>query len=136
VIPWSFNGKIINKHPENAKAFVYYLEFSDGMHYYGKKNLESVRRKKLAGKTKRVVTVSESNWRVYLSSSTEVKARIKSGDKLVKREIIRWCFSTSEATYWELWYQMVNHVLLDIKSLNKWISAKMYRPKEPYDMDL
>lgn len=133
MIPWSFEGKAVSSHPEGAKAFVYRLEFANGDYYHGKKNLESVRRKKLVGKTRRVTTISESNWKSYLSSSTEVKARLKAGDKLTKREILRWCYSTSEATYFELWYQMVNHVLLDIKSLNKWVSAKIYRPKEPYD---
>lgn len=134
MIPWSYEGEVVNEYPENAKAFVYRLEFADGYTYWGKKNLESIRRKKLAGKTRRVTTISESNWKTYLSSSVEVKARLKAGDKLITREIIRWCYSIAEGSYWEAWYQFVNHVLLDIKSLNKWISIKTYRPKEPYDI--
>jgi hypothetical protein len=126
VIPWSYSGKPVDKYPEGAVAFVYYLEFKDGAKYVGKKGLVSTRKKKIAGKSRRQITRTESNWKSYLSSSTEVKAKIKAGDILVKREITRWCFSLSEATYWELYEQMVNHVLLKTNWLNLWVSARIY----------
>lgn len=127
MIPWSYENKNVSAPPKDAKAFVYLLEFADGKLYIGKKNLESTRRKKIAGKSRRQVVVSESNWRNYLSSSLEVKAKIKNGDVLVKREILKWCTSTAEATYWELYEQVTRHVLCDMHYLNKWISAKIFR---------
>ena len=126
MIQWTYNGEPVNTHPEGAVAFVYYLEFKDGMKYVGKKNLFSVRKKKLIGKLRRQITRSESNWRSYLSSSTEVKAKVKSGDPLVKREIIKWCYSLSEASYYELYEQMLNHVLLTDDWLNLWVNARIY----------
>lgn len=126
MIVWTYKGKAVKDPPVGSKAFVYYLEFEDGSKYIGKKNLESVRRKRTEGSTRRKKIVSESNWRTYLSSSTEVKSKIKAGDKLIKREILRWCPTTGCANYWELYYQVVNNVLCDLKYLNKWISVKIY----------
>lgn len=126
MIPWHYKGKPVAEHPKDAVAFVYLLVFEDGSKYVGKKGLVSTRRKKLAGKARRTVTKSESNWKVYRSSSDEVKAKIKVGDKLVTREILRWCYSLAEATYWELYEQMVNHVLLNDHWLNKWVAARVY----------
>lgn len=127
MIPWHYNGKPVDKHPEDAVAFVYLLIFEDGSSYIGKKSLVSTRRKKLAGKTRRTVTKSESNWKSYLSSSDEVKFRIKVGEKLVTREILRWCRTLAEATYWELYEQMVRHVLLSDNWLNKWVAVRLYK---------
>jgi hypothetical protein len=126
MIPWTYEGTVVTEAPEGAKAFVYYMEFQDGTKYIGKKGLTSTRRKKVVGKTRRQVNVSESNWKVYLSSSSEVKAKLKTGDTLVRREILRWCYSAGEATYWELYEQMVNHVLLSGDWLNRWISIRLY----------
>lgn len=126
MIPWHYKGKPVAEHPKEAVAFVYLLVFKDGTKYIGKKGLVSTRRKKLAGKTRRTVTKSESNWKSYLSSSDEVKARIKAGDELVTREILRWCSGLAEATYWELYEQMVRHVLLSDNYINKWVAARIY----------
>jgi len=126
-IPWSYEGKPVTESPKDAVAFVYLLEFADGSKYIGKKGLVSTRKKKLVGKTKRQITRTESNWKSYMSSSDVVKAKLKAGEKLVKREIIRWCYSLAESTYFELYHQMVNHVLLSDLWLNKWIAARVYK---------
>lgn len=137
MIPWSYEGTIVKEAPEGAKAFVYLLEFEDGTLYLGKKNLHSTRRKRVVGKKRRTVTTSESNWKSYLSSSQEVKSKLKAGNKLVKREIVRWCFTLGEATYWEAYYQFQHHVLLSGDWLNKWISVRIYKQalKEKDDTD-
>ena len=127
MIPWTYEDKVVTEAPKDAKAFVYYLEFADGSKYIGKKNLHSTRRKKVTGKTRRVITITESNWKKYFSSSDEVKARIKAGEQLVRREVIRWCDTTGEASYWEAYEMFTRHVLLSITYLNKWISIKTYK---------
>lgn len=127
MIPWSYEGAHIKEAPEGAKAFVYLLIFEDGTKYLGKKNLHSTRRKRVVGKKRRAVTTSESNWRTYLSSSQEVKSKLKAGDKLVRREILRWCYTLGEATYFEAYHQFQEHVLLSGDWLNKWISVRIYK---------
>jgi len=127
MIPWSYQGNPVDIHPDNVKAFVYLMVFADGTKYIGKRNLYSTRRKKVPGKTRRVVTTSENDWRKYLSSSKEVKTKLKAKDKLITREIIRWCYTLGEATYWELHEQMTNHVLLSDTWLNRWVSARIYK---------
>lgn len=137
MIPWTHEGAIVTEAPKDAKAFVYLLVFEDNTKYIGKKNLHSIRRKREVGKKRRTVTTSESNWKSYLSSSQEVKAKIKSGDKLVKREILRWCYTLGEATYYEAFFQFQEHVLLSGDWLNKWISVRLYKStlKEKNDTD-
>lgn len=125
----------MEEHPVGAKAFVYLLEFADGTKYIGKKNLYSTRRKKVTGKTRRVVTTTESDWKKYLSSSTEVKAKIKAGDKLVKREILQWCDTVGSASYFEAYWQFTEHVLLSAEWLNKWISVRIYKQKLKEDTE-
>jgi hypothetical protein len=129
---WSYEGEEVLEIPHGMKAFVYLLVFEDGTKYIGKKNVYSTRRVTVPGKTRKSIVVTESNWKVYNSSSEFVKSKLKHGDKLVAREIIRWCESTSESTYFEAHEQFKNHVLLDATYLNKWISFKAYRPKEPW----
>lgn len=127
MIVWTYQGIEVKEAPQKAKAFVYLLEFDDGTKYVGKKNLHSTRRKKVIGKKRKVVTTSESNWKTYNSSSQEVKTKLKSGDKLIKREIIRWCYTLGEATYWEAYWQFQWGVLLDSNWLNRWISVRLYK---------
>jgi hypothetical protein len=124
---WKYGNKVVKEHPIDAVAFVYYLEFSDGTKYIGKKSLFSTRKKKVIGKTRRVVTVSSSNWRTYMSSSDVVKGKLKAGDRLAKRNILHWCTTLGCATYLELKEQVDRNVLCDPLYLNKWISAKVMR---------
>lgn len=135
MIPWSHEGVTVKDHPADAKAFVYLLEFADGSKYLGKKNLQSTRRKKVPGKVRRVVTTTESDWKKYLSSSTEVKAKIKAGDKLVKREVLQWCDTVGGASYWEAYWQFMEHVLLSTEWLNRWISVRIYKQKLKEDTE-
>lgn len=127
IIPWTYQESIVKAAPEGAKAFIYYLEFADGKRYIGKKNLFSTRKKKIPGKVRRTVTTTESNWKSYLSSSEIVKAKLKLGDKLVKREILRWCPTVGAATYHEAKLQFELDVLCDPLYLNGWISVKIMR---------
>lgn len=134
IISWKYNNTIVKKAPEGFVAFVYYLEFEDGTKYIGKKNLLSVTRKKITGKARKVKVIKESNWKSYLSSSEIVKRKLKEGERLIKRDIIRWCKTATEATYWEAKLQFDNNVLCDPTYLNGLIYCKIMRC--PNELDL
>jgi hypothetical protein len=127
LIPWTYKDKPVDIPPESSVAFVYLMQFEDGTKYIGKKQLTSKRKVKVAGKVRKKVTVSESNWRSYLSSSTEVKDKIKIGHKLKSREILHWCYSLGEASYKEAELQFKHRVLLSDDWINKWIYIKIYK---------
>jgi hypothetical protein len=127
MVNWSYNDTLVTSAPETAKAFVYYMEFEDGTKYIGKKNLQSIRKKKIEGKVRKQKVVTESNWKNYTSSSSEVKQKIKAGHKLVKREILCWCYTLGEASYKEAELQFKHGVLLSDTWLNRWIYVKVYK---------
>ena len=127
MIPWSYEGEELKELPEGTESFVYLLQFESGHCYIGKKNTKSTRRKKVSGKSRRTVTISESNWRTYLSSSIEVKQRIKNGEQLVRREILVLCDTVGAASYHEARLQFEHAVLCSDMYLNKWINVKVYR---------
>ena len=116
-VQWTYKGKTDFKVPENAIGFTYRIDILDN-YYYGKKNLTSTR-----GRGKKAV-VSESNWRVYNSSSVELKALIKAGKKY-KKEILKFCYSKAELSYEETKEIICNNALTDDKCINKWITLKV-----------
>ena len=118
-VNWTYKGKIDFKVPENAIGFTYRIDILDN-YYYGKKYLTSTR-----GKGKKAV-ISESNWRVYNSSSVELKALIKAGKKY-KKEILKFCYSKAELSYEEAKEIICNNSLIDDKCLNKWIILKVWQ---------
>jgi hypothetical protein len=127
VIGWTYQEEEFDSIPEGALAFVYYLEFEDGTKYVGKKNFYSTSRKRQPGKSRRTVTVRESNWKSYLSSSETVKSKLKAGEKLVRREVLHLCKTLGQATYMELHEQVQRNVLCNPEYLNGLIYAKVMR---------
>jgi len=130
VINWTFKEKEAEP-PVGAVAFVYYLEITDKLgklwKYIGKKQLTSARRTKVTGSARRKIVITESNWKKYLSSSLHVKAMLKDGGKLTKREILMWCNSKTCATFHELKEQVMRNVLCDPEYLNKCIAVRLLR---------
>ena len=125
---WYHKGSPVEDRPEDAEAFVYLLEFADGMWYIGKKNCTSTRRlPPLKGKKRKRVVVKESNWKTYRSSSEEVKEKIAQGQELVREEILHWCTSKGEATYLEVYEMVVQKVLCNPKNLNKNILGRYFK---------
>ena len=118
-VNWTYNGKTDFKLPENAIGFTYRIDISDN-YYYGKKNLTSTR-----GRGKKAV-VSESNWRSYESSSKEVKQLVKNG-AMIKKSIIKFCFSKAELSLEEAKLIVCNNGLEDINCLNRWVSLKVWQ---------
>jgi hypothetical protein len=120
-IEWTYQGKKDFTVPPLAIGFTYLIEIiGTPFYYYGKKNLTSTR-----GRGKKAVT-KESNWRNYESSSKEVKQLVKNG-AIIKKSIIKFCFSKAELSLEEARLIICNNGLEDSSCLNRWISLKVWQ---------
>jgi len=131
--------KSLEDFPENCIGFIYIIKNqTTGKIYIGKKSLYSNTNKKLTKKeiaeqtgpgrkpTKKLVS-KESNWKVYMGSSKELLADIKeTSEDIYERNILHFCFSKKQLTYYEINYQMKYNVL-EVDSYNDNILGKFYR---------
>jgi hypothetical protein len=129
---WIFDGKEFKIEDRgDAIGFVYELRDTENdKRYIGKKNLFSTRRlPPLKGQKRKRKVVKESDWKIYYGSSKNVQFLIeKNGQKRFERKILRLCESKGEMSYWEMWYQMTNHVLLKPDEYyNSFIGGKIHR---------
>lgn len=111
---WTYDGKLVDLETvDKYHGFVYVIENEiTGKKYIGKKKFKFTRAKKLKGQRKIRVS-KESDWRSYFGSCKELVADVQAlGPENFKRTILRFCKSPGENTYWEMWHQMTNHVLL------------------------
>lgn len=130
VAKWVYNGHEISENdvPEGALAFVYKItETSTGKLYVGKKSFYFTKTRQVKGKKKKVKVPSD--WQDYWSSSEELQEHVKTiGTENFTREILRFCFSKGEASYFEAHYQFQLGVLLTGDATwNKWISVKVHK---------
>ena len=130
----------IEDFPEGCIGFVYKIvNIKNGKFYIGKKSLWSNTKKVLTKKelaemagpgrkpSKKLVT-KETDWLNYWGSNKGLQGEIKEqGVDLFRREILKFCYSKKELTYWEVHYQCVEEVLLSDKSYNDNILAKFFR---------
>lgn len=126
-ISWLYKNKPITEIPQGCTHFVYMIKFSNGDFYIGYKGFYSTSRKKVAGLTRRKVTVSESNWRSYRSSSKDVVQRIKDGDTPTELTILHLCKTKGCATWFELYEMVKYNVLCDTQALNKNILGRFFK---------
>ena len=123
---WKYNKKEINNLsdiPEEVVGFVYIITKTDGSYYVGKKSIYStVKLKPLKGERRKRTVTKESNWKVYMSSNKEVQTW-----KDVNKEILHWCTSKIELTYYENKALYCLGVLEDKNSMNGNISGKIYK---------
>jgi len=140
---WIYNGVVFTDEmiPENAIGFVYEMEaIVDGkaVRYIGKKNFYSIRKKKFGKKalaamtdkrSKKYELVVKTDYHNYYSSNDVLKEAHKN-KVLIKRNILKICFSKTELTYYETKYQFVNEVLEKEEYLNGNILGKFYKINE------
>ena len=129
---WLYDGKEFKIEDRgDAIGFVYELRDTENdKRYIGKKNLFSTRRlPPLKGQKRKRKVVKESDWKTYYGSSKNVQFLVeKTGQKRFKRKILRLCDSKGEMSYWEMWYQMTNHVLLrPDRYYNAFVGGKIHR---------
>ena len=123
---WHYSKKEIKELsdiPEGCIGFVYIITRPDGSYYVGKKSIYStVKLKPLKGERKKRVVTKESNWKVYMSSNKDVQKWVN-----VDREILHWCYTKIELTYYENKALYCLGVLEDENSMNGNISGKIYK---------
>ena len=126
---WYYNNEPYETAPEEYQGFVYKItELDTGKKYIGKKFFWAPKTLPVTKTRKRKVkTKVESDWKTYFGSSKEVQERVKlKGEDLYKREILRLCKTKGDCSYWELYEQMVNHVLLSEDYYNEFVGAKIH----------
>lgn len=136
---WIYNGTEVIEAPEDVIGFVYCVtNLLNGRKYIGKKlfsfsktTYKTVKLKNGTKKKKKIRSKIDSDWRDYWSSSEELKADVQQlGQHNFKREILRYCNSKNELSYFEAKYQFDNDVLLDeTKWYNGWVSVKVRKFK-------
>ena len=126
---WYYNNEPYETAPEEYQGFVYKItELTTGKKYIGKKFFWAPKTLPVTKTRKRrVKTKVESDWKSYYGSSKEVQERVKvNGEDNYKREILRLCKTKGDCSYWELYEQMVNHVLLSEDFYNEFVGAKIH----------
>lgn len=129
---WVYKGKkisTIDDVPVGTLGFVYVIiNEKNGKKYIGKKILGSVRRLPPLKGQKRVRRVwKESNWQKYTGSNKLLNEEIKAKGVEIKREILRWCATKREMTYYEAKLQFQNEVLENEQYYNDNILGKFFR---------
>jgi hypothetical protein len=98
--------------------------------YIGKKQCVSkLRRKPLKGKTRSRISMKESDWKEYTSSSNELNEDIlKYGKDKFIFKILKTCGSKWELAYFEIKEQINRNVLLRDDYYNGIINVRIGRP--------
>ena len=134
---WYYNNEPYETAPEEYQGFVYKItELTTGKKYIGKKFFWAPKTLPVTKTRKRRVKIKvESDWKSYYGSSKEVQERVKvNGEDNYKREILRLCKTKGDCSYWELYEQMVNHVLLSDEYYNSFCGAKIHAKHLSKDM--
>ena len=125
---------------ETPFGFIYRIDnLENDKFYIGKKQLISVTNKKLGKKEllelptqrgrkiSRKTITKEADWQNYWGSNKPLLADLKElGKDKFTREILHICKTKKELTYWEVYYQMQNHVLTS-NSYNDSILGRYFR---------
>ena len=136
---WLFESTLVETLPEDCVGFVYLITNTvSGRKYIGKKlakfsktTVRTVKLKNGTKKKKKIRSKIDSDWLTYWSSSEELKADVATlGESSFKREILRYCNSKNELSYYEAKYQFEYDVLLNEDLwYNGWISVKVRKFK-------
>ncbi len=139
---WIHEGKVFDESniPEGAIGFIYHMSVILNGHsyaYIGKKNFfanikKPMGKKALAQTTdkrlKKYTRVLKPNFMNYFSSNQQLKEAHKAGC-IIKREILRICYTATELTYQEVKHQFKYEVLEKEGYLNGNILGKFYKFK-------
>jgi hypothetical protein len=123
---WIYKGEIVED-IGNYIGFVYIItNLRTERRYIGKKNFYFSKTKQLKGKKKRYKV--ESDWKDYFGSNEELNHHVNIfGKDQFRREILRFCSSKGEMSYFEAKYQFQNDVLESDQWYNSWISCKIHK---------
>lgn len=126
---WYYESKEYDETPEEYQGFVYLItELDTGKKYIGKKNFWRPKvLPKNSKRNRRVRTRVESDWKKYFGSNKEVQALVESkGIENYKREILHFCKTKGEMSYYEAKLQFDHDVLLRDDYYNEFIGCKIH----------
>ena len=126
---WLYENREYDETPEEYQGFVYLItELDTNKKYIGKKNFWRPKvLPKNSKRNRRVRTRVESDWKKYFGSSKEVQALVESnGVENYKREILRFCKTKGEMSYYEAKLQFEHDVLLSDEYYNEFIGCKIH----------
>jgi hypothetical protein len=123
---WIYKGEIVED-IGNYIGFVYIItNLRTERKYIGKKNFYFSKTKQLKGKKKKYKV--ESDWKDYFGSNEELNHHVNIfGQDQFRREILRFCTSKGEMSYYEAKYQFHYDVLESDQWYNSWISCKIHK---------
>jgi hypothetical protein len=133
---WYYDGTQYDETPEDYQGFVYLItELDTGKKYIGKKNFWRPKvLPKNSKRNRRVRTRVESDWKKYYGSNKEVQSLVESkGIENYKREILYFCRTKGEMSYYEAKLQFENDVLLKEEYYNEFIGCKIHSKHLPKD---
>ncbi len=126
---WLYENKPFEETPEEYQGFVYEVtEIDTGKKYIGKKNFWKPKTLPVTKTRKRRVrTRTESDWRQYFGSSTQLCQLVEErGANKFKREILILCKTKGEMSYHEAKLQFEKDVLLSDEYFNEFIGCKIH----------
>lgn len=123
---WIYKGQTVED-IGNYIGFVYIItNLRTDRKYIGKKNFYFAKTKQVKGKKKKYKV--ESDWKTYFGSNEELNNHVHIfGEEQFRREILRFCSSKGEMSYFEAKYQFENSVLESDQWYNTWISCKIHK---------
>jgi len=131
---WLYNEKVVSSiedMPDGSIGFIYRVtHVKSGKKYIGKKALYHNRTlPPLKGMKRKRKVVKESDWLTYYGSQDEIKTLVKESQDTLDftREIIIFCNTKKQLTYYEAKILFSNGVLESDEYLNNNILGKFYR---------
>jgi hypothetical protein len=118
--------------PAQPYGFIYIItNLKTNKKYIGKKQIVTTRKKPpLKGKKRKRLSIIETDWKSYTSSSAELNQDINNlGKENFKFEILRFCNSKSQLAYYEAKEQFDREVLLKEDYYNGIINLRIGKIK-------
>ena len=134
---WTYKNEPIYEVDPSYIGFIYCISnLLDGRKYIGKKKLifnktsiKTVKLKNGTKKKKKIRSTVPSDWDTYYGSSEELKADVqKLGKENFTREILRFCTTLTELSYYEAKEQFATDCLLKpTEYYNGWVMVRVRR---------
>lgn len=132
---WLFQDELIEELPEDCVGFVYLItNLVSGKKYIGKKlahfsktKSKTVKLKNGTKKKRKIKSKIPSDWLTYYGSNKDLlNDVIQLGSENFKREILRFCKSKAECSYFEAQEQFDRRVLESTEYYNNIINLRIH----------
>lgn len=129
---WKYKGKIVTESMiDGFYGFCYLITHTvTGKKYIGRKYFTKAKTKQVKGKRKKIRV--ESDWQEYYGSNLQLLEDVqKYGKQHFKREILYFCKTRGECSYYEAKEILTRDCLLREDYYNAWCSLKIRRNHLP-----